>query len=127
MMALQYARDAGRGTVRAILRRRFHTSDVWKLLARQRTDGSWHWPLLVDLRYTTGVPPTDDDLRQVLEVDARPSAERQPRGPLGILSHAPTLHEQALRYASLADGLRTVAVFDDGVESEAWLATQSRH
>ena len=118
-MSLQYICDHEHRRVRAILRYDFHAFDIWELFARQRTDGSWGYRTLVELRYTHGSPPSDDTLLQILEVDLRPG--RAPRGALGILVDGPVLTRIAARYAALTGRRRRVRVFTTTIDAEAWL------
>jgi hypothetical protein len=117
-MALQYICDHAHRRVRAVLRREFHAFDIWELLGQQRTDGSWGYRTLVEVRYNRGTPPTDDELRQILEVDARAGAAR--RGALGILVRGAILEDIARRYAAIAATRRPVVVLTSTLEAEAW-------
>jgi hypothetical protein len=123
-MSLEYERDDVKQRVVATENGPFQSADVFDFLQRQHDDGTWTYGLLFDSRGMTG-HPTTEELRGFLTLERDTDSERQPRGPLALLSTDANLYATACMCAALGGTKRKVEVFRDRDEADAWLAAQT--
>jgi hypothetical protein len=120
-MPFDYDRDDAKRIVTVTMRGSFAIADVLAIIARQRSDHTWGYAVLVDLRLLTG-EPTIEELRRMASQDVEGGPKHEPRGPLALVVTDPVLYQNACAYVAVAESTRQVDVFRDRTEAEAWLA-----
>jgi hypothetical protein len=123
-MPISYQRDDARQRILAIGVGAFLADDVIGIFARMRSEGTWRYATVYDVRRMSGRPPISD-LRRILEAASQPGPDGQARGPMAVVVTDPTLYGLACAYASLGPP-GAFEVFPDRTQAEDWLAQTSR-
>jgi hypothetical protein len=119
---IRYERDDTRRRVVVTLEGQFQTDDILASLERNRSEDTWTYGVLYDLRLVTG-HPTIADLRQIMNAAAtRPRGEGA-RGPLALLATDPDLYGRMCTYAALQKST-TVEVFRALDDADQWLTAR---
>jgi hypothetical protein len=72
------------------MRGAFTTTDALDRIARQRSEQTWEYGVLVDLRFLNS-EPTIDELQRILSDDVGGEADAGRRGPLAFVVTDPIL------------------------------------
>jgi hypothetical protein len=127
-MPIRYELDDVRRRLVVTVEGLFETDDILAIMARQRTEHTWSYGILYDLRGMTGTP-TVGELRQLMSEAAARHPGEEPRGPVALLATDPTLYGRLCTYAALGDeyGATADEVFSK-IETaiEAWVKKQTR-
>jgi hypothetical protein len=123
-MAYDYQCDESKRLVSITMRGPFAVLDVLNVIERQRSDGTWAFGMLVDVRLMTGVPALPE-LRQIATADATNGEASERRGPLAVVVTDPVLYAKACAYQTLAGSARPIEVFRDREAAEFWLAERT--
>jgi hypothetical protein len=121
---VQYERDDVRRRVVIAVQGTFNTSDMLTVIAPQRSEGTWNYGTLFDLRRVAG-RPTVAELRDLMsQASVHPIAAGRP-GPIALLATGGSLYERLCTYAALTQGKLTIEVFRDLSDADHWLATHT--
>jgi hypothetical protein len=124
-MPIRAERDDARRRVLLTVEGAFQQGDVLANLAQRRTDDTWTYATLLDLRPMTERPSLAD-LRQISTEIATGESGAIPRGPFAILATDPAVYSLACAFAALRKSTLTIDVFRALDEAELWLDEHSR-
>jgi hypothetical protein len=125
-MSISHECDDARRRVVVRIQGIFQPADVLAIMARQRSEETWTYGILYDLRGVTG-HPTVADLRQMLIEAATLDQGEGRRGPVALVATEPILYGRLCAYAALGRPTLTIEVFRDWDEAERWLTGATRH
>jgi len=120
-MPIQYARDDAHRRLMVTVEGPFQRSEILTVIERQRTEDTWSYGLLYDLRRATG-HPTLAELREIMDDAAAWRAAEGSRGPVALLATEPIMYGRLCTYAALGQSKLTIQVFRDLDQADAWLA-----
>jgi hypothetical protein len=118
---ITYERDDARCVVTVTIDGAFDLREIIATLNRQASEDSWHYARLYDHRHIQP-PPTNDDVRGLLDAVRRHIREYGPRGPVAVVADQPAVYGMVRMYMTLADEEPAVAVFRDVPAARVWLA-----
>jgi hypothetical protein len=123
-MPTSYQRDDARRRIDVTVEGDVSAREALDIVSRQLADGAWSYSILYDARNDTSQPSTAD-VRAMVEYVGRCIAQYGPRGPVAIVTRAPSNYGMARMYSTLGEPVKlTVEVFREIEEAEAWLVSQ---
>ena len=120
-MPVRYERDDARRRVVVTIQGAFQLDDILVIMERLRSEDTWAYGVLYDLRHVVGYP-TMEDLQHKLAQAATREGEG-PRGPVAFLATKPILYSRLCTYTALTRKTTgaAVEVFRDLDEADKWL------
>ncbi|HEV3062849.1 MAG TPA: hypothetical protein VGY48_31675, partial [Vicinamibacterales bacterium] len=119
-MPVRYERDDARRRVVVTISGAFQLDDILVIMERLRSEDTWAYGVLYDLRHVVGYP-TMEDLQHIVAQAATREGEG-PRGPVALLANKPILYSKLCTYTALTRSTtRAVEVFRDLDEADKWL------
>jgi hypothetical protein len=123
-MPVRYERDDARRRVVVTIQGEFQPDDILAIIERLRSEDTWAYGVLYDLRHVVGYP-TMEDLQRIVAQAASREGEG-PRGAVALLANKPILYSRLCTYTALTrKTTRAVEVFRDVDEADKWLTANA--